>query len=68
MANPLHALKNQIAVVGVGNTAYGSFPDVGDTWKTIYTYAWFIGVAVAAVVYGALMKMRGAAVPAGARA
>ena len=30
MINPLHALRNQIAVVGVGNTAYGNFPDVSD--------------------------------------
>jgi nuclear transport factor 2 (NTF2) superfamily protein len=28
--NELHALKNKIAVVGVGNTAYGDFPLISD--------------------------------------
>ncbi|MFM8554787.1 MAG: thiolase family protein, partial [Betaproteobacteria bacterium] len=30
MADALRALRNQIAVVGVGNTQYGSFPDISD--------------------------------------
>lgn len=30
-------------------------PDVGDAFKTIYTYAWFAGLALAAIVYGLLM-------------
>jgi hypothetical protein len=30
VVNELHALKNKIAVVGVGNTAYGDFPLISD--------------------------------------
>ena len=30
MSDPLLALRNKIAVVGVGNTRYGSFPDISD--------------------------------------
>ena len=33
-----------------------AFPTTADIFKTIYTYAWFVGVAIAAVVYGAMMK------------
>jgi NCS1 family nucleobase:cation symporter-1 len=43
----------------------GAFPDVGAGFKTLYTYAWFVGIAIAAVVYGLMMK--GRAVPAMAR-
>jgi len=28
-----------------------AFPDVGGAFKTIYTYAWFVGLAIAALVY-----------------
>jgi NCS1 family nucleobase:cation symporter-1 len=31
---------------------------VSETFKTIYTYAWFIGVVIAAIVYGLMMKGR----------
>jgi NCS1 family nucleobase:cation symporter-1 len=44
-------------IPGFLNAAFPSaFPDVGEGFKTIYTYAWFVGVAIAAVVYGAMMK------------
>lgn len=33
-----------------------SFPDVGAVFKTLYTYAWFVGIAISAVVYGVMMK------------
>lgn len=36
--------------------AAGLMSDVGDFWKTIYTYAWFVGFGVAAVVYVILQK------------
>ncbi|RJG09500.1 NCS1 family nucleobase:cation symporter-1 [Massilia cavernae] len=46
-------------IPGFLNAAFpASFPEVGETFKTIYTYAWFVGVAIAAVVYGVLMKGR----------
>lgn len=46
-------------IPGFLNAAFpGAFPDVGEAFKTIYTYAWFVGVAIAAVVYGALMMGR----------
>jgi NCS1 family nucleobase:cation symporter-1 len=31
---------------------------VGEAFKTIYTYAWFVGVVIAAIVYGLMMKGR----------
>jgi NCS1 family nucleobase:cation symporter-1 len=44
-------------IPGFLNAAFpAAFPDVGDLFKTIYTYAWFVGIAISAVVYGALMK------------
>ena len=44
-------------IPGFMNAAFPSaFPDVGETFKTIYTYAWFVGLAIAAVIYGAMMK------------
>ena len=50
-------------IPGFMNAAFPSaFPDVGETFRTIYTYAWFVGLAIAAVVYGAMMK--GQRVPA----
>ena len=39
-------------VPGFLNAAFPkSFPDVGDFFKGVYTYAWFVGLAIAAVVY-----------------
>ena len=46
-------------IPGFLNAAFpAAFPGVGETFKTIYTYAWFVGLAIAALVYGALMKAR----------
>jgi NCS1 family nucleobase:cation symporter-1 len=33
------------------------FPSVPDAFKSIYTYAWFVGLAIAALVYGVMMKV-----------
>jgi NCS1 family nucleobase:cation symporter-1 len=50
-------------IPGFLNAAFpASFPDVADGFKTIYTYAWFVGIAISAVVYGIMMK--GKSVPA----
>ena len=50
-------------IPGFLNAAFpASFPDVGELFKTIYTYAWFVGVAISATVYGIMMK--GKTVPA----
>lgn len=50
-------------IPGFLNAAFpASFPGVGDLFKTIYTYAWFVGIAISALVYGAMMK--GKAAPA----
>ncbi|MBI3715858.1 MAG: NCS1 family nucleobase:cation symporter-1 [Betaproteobacteria bacterium] len=39
-------------VPGFLNAAFPqSFPDVGEFFKGVYTYAWFIGLAISAVVY-----------------
>ena len=44
-------------IPGFLNAAFpASFPDVGEVFKTIYTYAWFVGVAIAALVYGIMMR------------
>jgi nucleobase:cation symporter-1, NCS1 family len=43
-------------IPGFLNAAFPTaFPEVGAAFKAIYTYAWFAGLALAAVVYGALM-------------
>jgi len=48
-------------VPGFLNAAFpASFADVGDGFRLIYTYAWFVGIAIAALVYGILMKGRSA--------
>ena len=48
---------------GFLNAAFpAAFADVGDAFKTIYTYAWFVGVAISALVYGLMMS--GKRVPA----
>jgi NCS1 family nucleobase:cation symporter-1 len=33
-----------------------SFAGVADGFNTIYTYAWFVGIAISALVYGLMMK------------
>jgi NCS1 family nucleobase:cation symporter-1 len=44
-------------IPGFLNAAFpASFPQVGEGFKTIYTYAWFVGMAISAAVYGAMMK------------
>jgi NCS1 family nucleobase:cation symporter-1 len=43
-------------IPGFLNAAFpAAFPEVGAAFKLIYTYAWFAGLALAAVVYGVLM-------------
>jgi NCS1 family nucleobase:cation symporter-1 len=42
---------------GFLNAAFpASFPFVAAGFKVVYTYAWFVGVAIAALVYGVMMK------------
>lgn len=36
------------------------FADVGGFWTGLYTYAWFVGLAIAAAVYGVMMRGRAA--------
>ncbi len=44
-------------IPGFLNAAFpASFPDVANEFKTIYTYAWFVGIAISALVYGVMMK------------
>jgi NCS1 family nucleobase:cation symporter-1 len=46
-------------IPGFLNAAFPeSFPDVGVAFKTLYTYAWFVGIVISAVVYGLMMKGR----------
>jgi len=48
-------------IPGFLNAAFpASFPDVGAGFKTLYTYAWFVGIAISALVYGLMMKGRAA--------
>jgi NCS1 family nucleobase:cation symporter-1 len=43
---------------GFLHTAFpASFPNVPAFFNTLYTYAWFVGLALASIVYGALMKV-----------
>ncbi|WP_295999109.1 NCS1 family nucleobase:cation symporter-1 [Rugamonas sp.] len=50
-------------VPGFLNAAFpASVPDVADIFKTIYTYAWFVGIVISALVYAVMMK--GKALPA----
>jgi NCS1 family nucleobase:cation symporter-1 len=37
--------------------AAGLLADVPDVFETIYTYAWFVGLTIAGVVYAAMMRM-----------
>lgn len=34
-----------------------AFPNVPEVFKTIYTYAWFVGIAISSVVYVASMRL-----------
>jgi NCS1 family nucleobase:cation symporter-1 len=44
-------------VPGFLNAAFpAAVPGVGDAFKTVYTYAWFVGLTIAGVAYGALMR------------
>jgi len=44
-------------IPGFLNAAFpAAFPNVGAGFKTIYTYAWFVGIAISALVYGVMMK------------
>lgn len=44
---------------GFLNAAFPSdFADIGETFKQIYTYAWFVGLVVAGTVYAVLMAGR----------
>jgi NCS1 family nucleobase:cation symporter-1 len=46
-------------IPGFLNAAFPqSFPSVADGFKLIYTYAWFVGIAISALVYGVMMKGR----------
>jgi NCS1 family nucleobase:cation symporter-1 len=46
-------------IPGFLNAAFpASFSSVGESFKTIYTYAWFVGIAISAMVYGVMMKGR----------
>ena len=43
-------------VPGFLNAAFpAAFPEVADVFKQVYTYAWFVGLAIAAVVYRVAM-------------
>jgi NCS1 family nucleobase:cation symporter-1 len=45
---------------GFLHTAFpASFPGVPVFFNTLYTYAWFVGLVLAALVYGSWMKLRG---------
>jgi nucleobase:cation symporter-1, NCS1 family len=49
---------------GFLNTAFPTaFPNVPDAFKSLYTYAWFVGLVLAAVVYGVWMKLGKSASP-----
>jgi len=51
-------------IPGFLNAAFpAAFPEVGAAFKAIYTYAWFAGLALAAVVYGLLMAGKTQAQP-----
>ena len=45
---------------GFLHTAFPTaFPNVPAFFNTLYTYAWFVGLVLAALVYSAWMKLRG---------
>ena len=47
--------RNDGALLGPWN-AWLHQPEVGAAFKAIYTYAWFVGLAIAAGVYGVMMR------------
>lgn len=50
-------------IPGFLNAAFpASFPEVSALLKTIYTYAWFVGLAISGIVYFALMRNQRTAV------
>ena len=54
---------------GFLHTAFpAAFPNVPEMFNTLYTYAWFVGLALAAIVYGVWMKLGKRASPRIARA
>lgn len=40
------------------SAAPGAFAWIGEPWNAIFTYAWFVGLALALLIYAALMKLR----------
>jgi len=55
-------------IPGFLNAAFpAAFPGVGEVFKQIYAYAWFIGLAIAAVVYRLGMSGQMRAAPAALR-
>jgi NCS1 family nucleobase:cation symporter-1 len=51
-------------IPGFLNAAFpASFPDVSALFKSIYTYAWFVGIALSSLVYGVLMAGKQETVP-----
>jgi nucleobase:cation symporter-1, NCS1 family len=51
-------------IPGFLNAAFpAAFPEVGAAFKAIYTYAWFAGLALAAIVYGVMMAGKTQAQP-----
>ena len=49
---------------GFLNAAFpDAFPNVDSGFKTIYTYAWFVGLALSGLAYGVMMKNRAAPQP-----
>jgi NCS1 family nucleobase:cation symporter-1 len=50
-------------IPGFLNAAFpASFPEVSAMLKTIYTYAWFVGLAISGIVYFVLMRNKRASV------
>ncbi|MBC3929958.1 NCS1 family nucleobase:cation symporter-1 [Undibacterium sp. CY21W] len=50
-------------IPGFLNAAFpASFPEVSAMLKTIYTYAWFVGLAISGIVYFVLMRKKRASV------
>lgn len=50
-------------IPGFLNAAFpASFPEVSAVLKTIYTYAWFVGLAISGIVYFVLMRNKRASV------
>lgn len=46
-------------IPGFLNAAFpASFANVGEGFKLVYTYAWFVGIAISALVYGIIMKSK----------